>query len=82
MYIYSYIYIYIYYTSYYILSKVHPGVHPAPCCCFLRRAMVARTVAAGPVLRVQQPPAMILEPPKNPPGFWGGYPTAPQKYFS
>jgi hypothetical protein len=24
--------------------------------------MVARTVAAGPVLRVQQPPAMILMP--------------------
>ena len=38
--------------------------------------MVARTVAAGPVLRVQQPPAMILEPPKIHRAF-GGYPTAP-----
>ena len=42
-------------------QELHPSPGTkSPCCCFLRRAMVARTVAAGPVLRVQQPPAMIL----------------------
>eukprot|EP00441_Pelagodinium_beii_P019811 CAMPEP_0197656502 /NCGR_PEP_ID=MMETSP1338-20131121/42125_1 /TAXON_ID=43686 ORGANISM="Pelagodinium beii, Strain RCC1491" /NCGR_SAMPLE_ID=MMETSP1338 /ASSEMBLY_ACC=CAM_ASM_000754 /LENGTH=76 /DNA_ID=CAMNT_0043232521 /DNA_START=15 /DNA_END=245 /DNA_ORIENTATION=- len=32
----------------------------SPPCAFLRRAMVERTVAAGPVVKVQQPPACVL----------------------